>query len=288
MQSFKEIVEAYEGRLTEADRTLVGIILGDPGSVVFQSAGELAARADVHASTVVRLAHKLGFEGYLDLRKVLRRESSIVSGQDDRIRRRLDRIDRGSNLIRLIDSEIAALAAIPEKLSQEDIDEAADVLAAAGTIYLVGRGSAVPLATHLDRRLRRAGFRTAVAVNLQQRDLVEHLIGLREGDAVIGFAFQSLASLPAGYSALLRHIRRVGAKSVVVSDSLGPTLRPRPDKLLSVSRPDEGEMALRTGPMLVCEALAMTLAHKDPERAVAGLESLEQLRAEFENDEGQP
>jgi hypothetical protein len=40
-------------------------------------------------------------------------------------------------------------------------------------------------------------------------------------------------------------------------------------------------MQLRSGPMLVCEALAMTLLHKKSESAVRGLETLEHLRANF-------
>jgi hypothetical protein len=45
-------------------------------------------------------------------------------------------------------------------------------------------------------------------------------------------------------------------------------------------------MQLRTGPIVVCEALAMTVAHKDPKRAVKGLEGLESLRANLLSDKG--
>jgi len=48
-----------------------------------------------------------------------------------------------------------------------------------------------------------------------------------------------------------------------------------------VSRPNEGVMQLRSGPMLVCEALAMTLLHKKSKKAVQGMEALEYLRANF-------
>ena len=75
-------------------------------------------------------------------------------------------------------------------------------------------------------------------------------------------------------------------ESIIISDSTGPTIRPRGDITLSVSRPDEGVMQLRTGPLLVCEALAMTLAHKNPERAITGLKELEGLRKNLLNGEG--
>jgi DNA-binding MurR/RpiR family transcriptional regulator len=283
--NFQSIVEAYDGKLTDADRALIAIILGDPGGVVFQSASELAARAEVHASTVVRLSRKLGFDGYPDLRRKLRSEANTHYGPDERIRRRLEHLDRGSMLVELVESEIAALSAVPEALSQAQIDQAAAIIRAAPTTYLFGRGSAGPLLAHLDRRLRRGGFRTVVTANLQRREVVERLISLSEGDAVVAFAFQSPASLPAGFSAVIKHARAVGAKSVLISDSLGPTLRPRPDLLLSVSHPDEGELVMRSAQMLICEAIVLTLAQKDSAHAVGRLEALERLRAEFRDDE---
>ena len=282
MQSFKDVVEAYEGKFTEADRALASVILNDPNGVMFLSTAELASRAQVHASTVVRLARKLGFEGYLDLRQRLRMEYGGTDGPEAGLRRRLTMIDRGSNLMKLIESEVAALAAIPQTLSQEQIDKAAQMLIEASAIRLVGRGGTVPLIAHLERRLRRSGFRTTSTVNQQRRDTAEWFSSLRRDEAVVAFAFLAPESLPEGFEGLMRHIKRVGAKLVIVSDASGSTLRPRPDVLLSVSRPDEGSMALRLGPMLVCEALAMTMAHLQPERAVAEYRAIEKLRAEME------
>ena len=70
--SLNEIVESFDGRLTESDRVILSILLNDPKSAVFLSVAQLAEKADVHKSTVVRLAHKLGFDGYPELRAQLR------------------------------------------------------------------------------------------------------------------------------------------------------------------------------------------------------------------------
>ncbi len=282
--SFRSIVATFEGKLSEADRALISIILNDPGRAVYLSSTALAADAEVHASTVVRLARKLGFDGYPGMLSQLRNDAENVASISSKSQRRLNQIEQGSNLSNLINSEISALDAIGKTLTQHDIDQATDLLAEARTIYIVGRGSAAPLAVHFDRRLRRSGFSTDVAMNLSQRDLAEHLLGFRKDDAVVVFAFQAPASLPTGYTTLLKHAKQLGAHSIVIADASATTMRPRPDIMLSVSRPDEGEMQLRTGPMLVCEALAMTLAYKNPEPAVAGFESLEVLRSKFLSD----
>jgi DNA-binding MurR/RpiR family transcriptional regulator len=280
------IVENFDGRLTESDRAILSVLLSAPKSAVFSSVAQLAELAGVHKSTVVRLANKLGFDGYPELRAKIRSEVHPDATLEYRSQQRLNSIEQGSNLNALIESEIAALNAIAETVSQAQIDIAADHLADARTIHMVGRGSAGPLVMHLDRRLRRIGFQTNVAINLQRRDLAEKFMALGAQDAVVFFAFQAPNSLPEGYEGLMEHVAEIDAKSIVISDSSGPTIRPRADVLLSVSRPDEGVMQLRTGPIVVCEALAMTLAHKDPKRAVNGLEGLEGLRANLLRDKG--
>ena len=280
-QSFESLINSFEGKLTDADQELISIILGEPSEVVYLSSTELASKAAVHASTVVRLARKLGFDGFPDMRQKLRQDVEFKKNSSDKIRQRIDLIEKGSNLSDLIESEIAAIAAISNTVSQNQIDEVVNKIYKAKSIFIVGRGSAAPLMTHFERRLRRSGIQCRVALNLQRRDLAEQLIGIQKGDAIVVFGFQSINSLPSGYSSLIESAKSIGAHSIAIGDSTILTARPKPDIVLSVSRPKEGVMQLRSGPMLICEALAMTLLHKKSKKAVRGVESLEHLRANF-------
>ena len=185
--SLKEIVENFDGRLTDSDRAILSVFMNDPKSAVFLSVAQMADKTKVHKSTVVRFAHKLGFEGYPELRTQIRSEVHPEAVLDKRSQQRLESIEQGSNLKTLIESEIAALKAISESLSQDQIDQAVELLVKARTIYIVGRGSAGPLAMHLDRRLRRIGYQTNVALNLQRRDMAEKFMALSKDDAVIFF-----------------------------------------------------------------------------------------------------
>jgi DNA-binding MurR/RpiR family transcriptional regulator len=280
-QSFESLINSFEGKLTDADQELIHIILGEPSEAVYLSSAELASKAAVHASTVVRLARKLGFDGFPDMRQKLRQDVEFKKNSSDKIRQRIDLIEKGSNLSDLIESEIAAIAAISNTVSQNQIDEVVNKIYKAKSIFIVGRGSAAPLMTHFERRLRRSGIQCRVALNLQRRDLAEQLIGIQKGDAIVVFGFQSINSLPSGYSSLIESAKSIGAYSIAIGDSTILTARPKPDIVLSVSRPKEGVMQLRSGPMLICEALAMTLLHKKSKKAVRGVESLEHLRANF-------
>ena len=280
-QSFESLINSFEGKLTDADQELIHIILGEPSEAVYLSSAELASKAAVHASTVVRLARKLGFDGFPDMRQKLRQDVEFKKNSSDKIRQRIDLIEKGSNLSDLIESEIAAIAAISNTVSQNQIDEVVNKIYKAKSIFIVGRGSAAPLMTHFERRLRRSGIQCRAALNLQRRDLAEQLIGIQKGDAIVIFGFQSINSLPSGYSSLIESAKSIGAHSIAIGDSTILTARPKPDIVLSVSRPKEGVMQLRSGPMLICEALAMTLLHKKSKKAVRGVESLEHLRANF-------
>jgi len=280
-QSFESLINSFEGKLTDADQELIHIILGEPSEAVYLSSAELASKAAVHASTVVRLARKLGFDGFPEMRQKLRQDFEFKKNSSDKIRQRIDLIEKGSNLSDLIESEIAAIAAISNTVSQNQIDEVVNKIYKAKSIFIVGRGSAAPLMTHFERRLRRSGIQCRAALNLQRRDLAEQLIGIQKGDAIVVFGFQSINSLPSGYSSLIESAKSIGAHSIAIGDSTILTARPKPDIVLSVSRPKEGVMQLRSGPMLICEALAMTLLHKKSKKAVRGVESLEHLRANF-------
>ncbi|WP_435141746.1 MurR/RpiR family transcriptional regulator [Pseudopelagicola sp. nBUS_19] len=287
MKHFKSLVESYDGKLTVADRALISIVLSEPSEAIYLSSGELAAKANVHASTVVRLARKLGFEGYPDMRSSVRRDVDQNPSFSNISQQRRTSIEQGSNLANLIEAEMAAIAAVASSVSQIQIDDGAKFLANANSIYLVGRGGAAPLMAHLDRRLRRASFRVETLLNLQRRDMAERLISLKANDVVIVFGFQAPVSLPAGFEALMDHARVTGAKTISIGDTSILTARPRADLTLSISRPDQSAMQMRSGAMLVCEALAMTLANKDPERAVKGLESLERLRSDMQSSEAE-
>src|SRR3546814_11075156 len=54
--------------LTNSDRRIIEILLAQQSEAAFLSAAQLAERAQVHETTATRLAQKLGFAGYPELR----------------------------------------------------------------------------------------------------------------------------------------------------------------------------------------------------------------------------
>ena len=72
-----EVAERIRSRgssLTSAERRVAEAILAAPQEVGFGTVADLARAADVGAASVVRLATKLGFEGYSDLQDCVQRD----------------------------------------------------------------------------------------------------------------------------------------------------------------------------------------------------------------------
>ena len=82
-----ERIRVHSASLTAAERRVAEAILRSPQSVGFGTVADLADSAGVGAASVVRLASKLGFEGYSDL------QASIQHDLMRQLRPAVERID---------------------------------------------------------------------------------------------------------------------------------------------------------------------------------------------------
>jgi DNA-binding MurR/RpiR family transcriptional regulator len=271
---FKDIVAQQQGNLSVSDRQIIQELLSDPARTAFLSAAEIGERVGVHEATVVRLAKKLGYNGYKDLRYDLRDEIAPA----ERVRRRL----KGTTeLATLVEQEIATLQALVNTIPQAAIDDAARLLIAARKVFVFGQGHASALVDYMNRRLRRSGFET-IALRMQGRELAEHVLALNEQDVVLGFAFRTQ---PQGLAPLLNVAAHRGARSIVISDTVGVLLRPQPDILLAAARGEEDQFLTLTVPMVICNSVILTIARLDEGRSMKQLDHLSDLIRLFETEE---
>jgi DNA-binding MurR/RpiR family transcriptional regulator len=76
-------LRAREGGLTGAERKVAQALLAHYPAAGLAPIAELAARADVSAPSVVRFVAKLGYDGYADFQRRLRRELEAASAPQD-------------------------------------------------------------------------------------------------------------------------------------------------------------------------------------------------------------
>ncbi len=275
--SLRQIVEDHSGHLTKSDRRLVQVLLSSPKESAFLSAQDLAERAAVHPTTAVRLARKLGFGGYPELRAKLQNDLIGTSHAVERVQRRLEHLGHGS-LEAFVQSEIATLSALPSQISQQDLEKTAKAIIQGKNIFLYGYGHSEALVTLMDIRLSRSGYVSRV-MREPSRHLAADIENIRSGDVVLLFVFNVIEpQVPA----ILERTKTVGATSIVISDPIGPLLRPHPDIHLSASRGDVGEARSITVPMAICNALILVISELDDGHSIKHLVSVSKKRRELQ------
>lgn len=273
--TFTDIIEQNNQELTPSEERLCQEFLSNKQAVAYMTASEVAARVGVHESTVVRLAQKFGFKGYRDLKASLQHE--LIS-QDNAVERLRQRVARSHELITLVDDEIAALQELLESVPQGLIEEAAAAIIPARQVYLFAWGHASTLVEYTDRRLRRSKLET-VDLRKQGRDLAEYILTMGPRDVLLAFSFHIR---PPNLEGLLKYAHSVGAKTILISDNLGPMIRPRPDILIAARRSAKYEMLALGVPMSIVNALILSIAELDGGRTFEALEQLDRLLIQFD------
>lgn len=138
--------EGLSGQLQKAAR----FVIDHPEEIAMQSMRSISREADIHPSTFVRLAKKLGFDSYDDLRAQFRSDVRYKLGSFGQKARRLQAQSvsrKGKHLMaELLETEIANLRTTVGANSTDDLDRAVDMLAAARHIFVIGRRSFFPAA----------------------------------------------------------------------------------------------------------------------------------------------
>lgn len=220
LNQLQEICDSLSPQLRRGAR----YILERPDEIAFTSMRQLARRAGVQPATMVRLAQKMGLDGYEALREPFRNElRQQPNGYGRRARQlqaRTGRRSGGRALNRLAGEMIAAdrenLSLTLQAIGADGLAATSTVLARARRLYILGMRSLYP-----------AAFYTQYACSMFRENTVlldgpggtffDSLRGIGEQDAMLVFSLEPYSSpvIQAATYAVER-----GAEVVAVTDSL--------------------------------------------------------------------
>lgn len=274
-----DLIARHSARLTAADARLLDVLIRDPIRAAMQNGKEISFRAGVHPASAVRLARKLGFEGYPEFRCFLQAGLVEEAGGDldnpaARIAARLARAEKGGILASILDSEIAALQQARNTVADADIRGFSETLHDARRIFVFGPGHAATLSALIALRLQRSGYdatdlaalpHMAEALSAMTQDDVLWLLSFRDPHPVVQ-ALQGIAAK-----------RR--ARVMLLSDVNGLRLEPAPHPSIIASRGGVGQSQSLVVPMTLANAVILDLAAIDGGRSVRALDDFRGFRA---------
>jgi DNA-binding MurR/RpiR family transcriptional regulator len=237
--------------------------LEHPTDMALGTVAEVAQRAGVQPSAIVRFAHALGYGGFTDLQQVFRSRliASVTPTYKERIAglRRDGRFRGAENprtvLARFVSEGLVALESLQDGVKEKDLSRAIALIGAAQTIYVLGLGGSFPVAAHLTYVLRRLGRRVTHLDGLGSA-LADQAAAATPQDALIAISFKTYNPDTVRLFPVL--VAR-GLATVSITDSLLSPIVEGADVVFEI--PDMPEAALRTmvGPMCLAQSLAVGL-----------------------------
>lgn len=255
-EAFKSALADRRDRLPRRLAQVAAYAVAHPDEIAFGTASTIAVAAGVQPSTLVRFAQALGYTGFSDLQGMFR----------DRLRRRwpdyreriasLRQASEEHGAIDLMEgftqSSIASLGRLREGVSGQDLDRAADLLAAADTIHLLGLRRSFPVSSYLAYAFGKLDLRCSLVDNVGGL-AGEQLAGTSNRDALIAISFMPYAPMTIDLAAKCANH---GMPVIAITDSPFSPLAPTATIRFDVVEADFG--AFRSMAATFC--LAMTLA----------------------------
>jgi DNA-binding MurR/RpiR family transcriptional regulator len=256
--------------LTKAQSRVVEVIARNPQLSSYADIAEIAQRADVNNSTVVRAAQHLGYRGWPDLQRELRSRYLVMISTEDTL---TEHGEHRSPLHDALNHDIENLRLTLESNTADDAEAAIAAMAAARSITVVGIGSFAGPASVMAHLGSTMGY----PISLENRGGV-HLASstntLGKGDVLVVInMWRSVRQVIVAAEAA----KAAGATVIAISDMRRGRLATAADHLLVVA--SEGIsffQSVTAANSLVYGLLAgMEAAH--PERSRAAIRRTQQL-----------
>jgi DNA-binding MurR/RpiR family transcriptional regulator len=216
-QSLPEYIQARFDEFSRSQKDVAQYIVDHLDEVAFQTAEELARRANTSSSTVVRFSQALGFEGYPELQASAREEyrrkhaTPAATGAEAAPLFSLDQ----SPFETALAADHVNVEETARKASRTDVDQAIKMVVGAEKILIVGTDQMAFFASYLRHLLMLLDLRAEVAASPSQEAL-GRLGRIDDSTLVIGLSAGRPHPLVTRAMKLARHRR---AATVAITDA---------------------------------------------------------------------
>ncbi len=264
-ESFVALIQADYDGLSRSFQAVGRYLTQHPNDVAVQSINDIAARCNVHASSLVRFAQHLGYTGFRELKDIFhRRLTTAAPGFEARVgalRSDLQRHARGSPkgfLGDLVARDIATLQDLFNDTEDADLSRAVDLLERADTIYIAGQLRSAPIAVFV-RYVLTMLRRRVVLLDADGGLATEMARVMRPGDVLFAISFRFYAK---EVITIAERAHAAGVPVIAISDSGLSPLAKCAAVLFSIPESEYAFSRSLAAPMCLAQALVIALASR--------------------------
>jgi DNA-binding MurR/RpiR family transcriptional regulator len=269
MTDLVDRIEEHGAALPRAERRVAEVVLADPGAAAFSTVAELGRRAGTSGATVVRLAERLGYEGWVGL------QAEARAGLDQQLRPATERIREATKgdvltqtAVREADNVHRTLAAVDRAAFEEAVGHLAD---SKRSIHVLAGDAEAGIGAFLTDALDllRPGVRPVLG---SAPTVARQLAHVRPGDVVVAVDLRRYERWLLDASA---QATASGAVVIAVTDSVLSPLAGLASVSFVVAAEGAGPFDSHVGTLALVNALASGVARRLRRPAAARLDEVE-------------
>jgi DNA-binding MurR/RpiR family transcriptional regulator len=267
-EDYEELIRVVHDRYDQMSKSYQKIavyLTQNPNDVAILSVNAIAERCGLHASSFVRFAQALGYDGFKELQTLFqKRLSTAAPGFEARIKAlehelgtRTDRSELGF-LRDLVVRDIASLQDMLTEIRTEKLAQAVNLLEKADCVFLIGQLRSTPVVELLRYILTMLGKRCVLLD--PGGGLATHMArAMRTTDVLFAVSFRFYANEVVN---VVEEGARNGVPIIAISDSTLSPLAKCADVLFAVPEHEYTFSRSLAAPMCLAQALTVALAAK--------------------------
>lgn len=199
----KEIREALKNeKLTKVSRKIAAFILDNMDEACFMTSTEIADRLGVSETSVIRFSRALGFTGFMDFQKNLRKNysekiasiSSSVTVPAERLLKSMSESDSEDFIHIHFHNSIHDINSVVQKNTTAVFNEAADIIMNSHRKYIISSRANAGVGSYMYLLLKHM-LNDVYSTNHESLNMIDILSDADKGDCVIAFSFPRYSNL---------------------------------------------------------------------------------------------
>jgi len=263
MDSLRE--ELKNARLTKTSKRIGAFILDHETDACFMTSTELAQELEVSEASVIRFARALGYSGYMEFQKHLRKShterlgriSSAVAVPYERLQASMAS-EGGDYIQEFLMNTQTNITSVIRNNPKAAFDAAIDLLVGSRRRYIVASRANTGVAAYCNLLLRHQ-LSDVIPTWESSVNVIDHMCDITREDCVILFSFPRYSEMDRQAMLLAEH---AGAKILVITDRPSAPLAQFATALLTVDVDTNTFFNSYVGVQLVMEILCAGLSRR--------------------------
>ena len=264
MKEIREIIRS--SNLTKTQQMIARYILDNDSDACFMTSTEIAEKLGVSESSVVRFSRSLGFSGFVEFQKSLRKDyqdkvfsiSSAITTPSERIAHRSILDETTDYVQRHYKNALQNMDTFFSTNSAALFEEAADIILNCKRKYIAATRGNTCLCDYFSLYLKQM-VSHVIMTNTASLSPIDHMCSISKDDCLIIFSFPRYSSVD---EVTAEMAMEAAAKIIVVTDKPSSLLSQYATVLFTVPVDSNTFFNSMVAPQFVTEGILETISHK--------------------------